>query len=247
MSESAPTSDTICSVQDRYDALRNVSPEGPCPYLPGLMARHEAYHLDTLSGTAYERLLGRGFRRSGRLVYRPRCRACAQCRQIRVLVDEFVPSRSMRRIWRRNQDVEMRVGQSEASEEKYEVYRRYLNAQHDGTMSRDEQTFLDFLYDSPTESLEFEYLLGRRLLGVGIADVCPAGLSSVYMYFDPEFERRCPGALSVLREVAWCREQGLPYYYLGYFVAGSRTMAYKSRFRPNEILVGGGRWVRLRG
>jgi arginine-tRNA-protein transferase len=66
------------------------------------------------------------------------------------------------------------------------------------------------------------------------------------MYFDPGFSDRSLGTFSVLWEVEFCRSEGLPYYYLGYYVAGSGKMAYKSRFRPNEILVGDDRWVVFR-
>jgi arginine-tRNA-protein transferase len=39
------------------------------------------------------------------------------------------------------------------------------------------------------------------------------------------------------------RERGLPYVYLGYFVEGCRSLEYKSRFRPNEVLSDGGAWI----
>jgi arginine-tRNA-protein transferase len=109
------------------------------------------------------------------------------------------------------------------------------------------ETFETFLYDSPLPSVEFRYHVGGRLIGVSVVDGCPGGLSSVYMYFDPDFRLRSLGTFSVLWEIAHCRRAGLAYYHLGYYVAGSRTMAYKARFRPNEILVGDDRWITLRG
>ena len=84
---------------------------------------------------------------------------------------------------------------------------------------------------------------GERLIGVGLADRCPGGLSSVYMYFDPAFAGRSLGTFSVLWEIEYCRRENLPYDYLGYYVAGCQKMAYKARFRPNEMLVGENRWV----
>ncbi len=113
-------------------------------------------------------------------------------------------------------------------------------------MSRSYETFHDFLYDSPIETLEFRYHVGDRLIGVGLADRWSGGLSSVYMYFDPAYAPRSMGTFSVLWEVDFCRRQQLPYYYLGYYVAGSDKMAYKSRFRPNQVLVGDDRWIMFR-
>jgi arginine-tRNA-protein transferase len=238
--------EVISSPQGDYDAMCYVSSEAPCPYLPGIQARSEAYAVEQLNGTVYERLLARGFRRSGFIVYRPRCRTCRECHSIRIAADQFVPSRSMRRIWRRNADVRVDLGKPEPTNEKFELFCRYLDAQHDETMDRSYESFCDFLYDSPMDTLEFRYRIGNRLIGLGLADRWSRGLSSVYMYFDPGFSDRSLGTFSVLWEVEFCRSEGLPYYYLGYYVAGSGKMAYKSRFRRNEILVGDDRWVVFR-
>jgi len=246
MQEPKDSRGLISSPQAEYDALRFVSPESPCPYLPDRMARSEAYGVDALDGVQYEKLLARGFRRSGRIVYRPRCRQCRECRQLRVPVREFTFTRSMRRILRRNADVRVEITEPRAVPHAYEHYLRYLDQQHDKSMSRTYDAFRDFLYDSPMATLEFQYRLGDRLAGVSIADRCERGLSSVYMYFDPEFSARSLGTFSILHEIEYCGRMGLDYYYLGFYVAGSRTMSYKARFRPNEVLIGDEQWVRLR-
>ena len=233
----------ITSRQAEFDALRNVSDETPCPYLTGLSSRSELYYAEQLEAPLYERLLARGFRRSGRIIYRPRCRNCQECRQIRILTDRFRPTRSMRRVLRVNADIRAHVEDPVPTDEKFEVFCRYLDHQHDDTMSRSYESFVDFLYDSPMETHEISYRLGDRTVGVSVVDRCPGGLSSVYMYFDPYFATRSLGTYSILWEVEYCRTHHLPYYYLGYYVSGSRTMAYKSRFRPNQVLVGDDYWM----
>ena len=65
----------------------------------------------------------------------------------------------------------------------------------------------------------------------------------MYCFFDPEFQDRSLGTFSVLWEVERCRTQGLPHYYMGYYIANSPTMAYKARFRPSEFLVGDNQWT----
>lgn len=246
MSDARVGEETISSPQGDYDTLRYVSAESPCPYLPGLRARSEAYFVDQLSGTLYERLLARGFRRSGRIVYRPRCRNCRECRSMRIPVNQFSRTRSLRRVWRGNSDVRVEVGDPVATDEKFQLFCRYLDAQHDSAMSRSYESFCEFLYDSPIDTCEFRYSLGERLIGVGLADRWRGGLSSVYMYFDKALGGRSLGTFSVLWEVEYCQREGLPYYYLGYYVAGCQKMAYKSRFRPNEVLVNDDRWIVFR-
>lgn len=246
MSDTRRNDEYISSPQGDYDALRYVASETLCPYLPGRMTRNEAYFVEHLEGDMYERLLARGYRRSGRIVYRPRCRGCQECRALRILVSQFQQSRSMRRTWRQNIDVKTTIGEPEVTEEKFEIFSRYLDQQHDHTMSRTFESFEEFLYDSPMETCEVCYYLGERLIGVSLLDRWSTGLSSVYMYFDPEFASRGLGTYSVLFEVDFARRNQIRYYYLGYWVAQSPKMAYKSRFRPNEVLVGADRWVALR-
>lgn len=247
MSEKQHSSEAVVSTpQGAYDALRNVSSESPCPYLPGRMQRSEAYRADGLDGHLYEQLLARGFRRSGRVVYRPRCRECRECRQIRIPVSEFRPGRSLRRVWRRNSDLQVEIGRPVPSDDAYDVFKRYLGAQHDGTMSADYESFVRFLYDSPLETSECRYFQDGTLIGVSLLDRCGDGLSSVYMFYDPRFRDRSLGTFSVLWEIERCRAEGLSYYYLGFYVAQSRKMAYKARFRPCQVLVGDDRWVTLR-
>ena len=74
----------------------------------------------------------------------------------------------------------------------------------------------------------------------GVLDFC-----SVYMFFDPRYSDRSLGTYSILWEIDYCRRQGLSYYYLGYFVAGSKTMAYKARFKPYELLDNAFCWHRV--
>lgn len=253
MSDSRASEEFVWSAQGAHDELRNVSGESPCPYLPGRPMRTEAYQMDGIDGDAYGRLLTQGFRRSGQMIYRPRCRGCGECRSTRIPVESFTQSRSMRRVWRRNADLRVEEGaasptdqQAGLASEKFALYCRYLDAQHDETMSRTFETFREFLYDSSIDTREFCLFLGERLVGVSIADRWSDGVSSVYMYFDPELSKRSLGTYSILWEIDYCRRNDLPYYYLGYYVAGCRTMEYKSRFRPNELLVAPGRWIRFR-
>ena len=153
----------------------------------------------------------------------------------------------MRRIFRKNADILVDVGDPQPTAEKYALYCRYLDGKHDGHMSRSESSFRDFLFDSPMKTYELDYRLGDRLVGVSIADRCASGLSSVYMFFDPDVCGRSLGTFSILWEIDFCRQLELPYYYLGFYVAGADTMNYKARFRPFELLVSDRRWISLRG
>lgn len=221
-----------------------VTDAGACPYLPGRLARTVGFALDDeLDGPVYAAFMDRGFRRSGRVFYRPECGVCHLCIPIRVPAATFVPSRSQRRVWKRNADVRVEATTPIATDEKYGIFKRYIAAQHDGTMSADRGAFERFLFDPCVPAMEVDYFVGRRLAGVSLIDDAPPALSSVYMFYDPQDAGRSLGTFSILWEIAHCRALGRPYYYLGYWVPGSAKMAYKADFRPAEFLDLAGRWV----
>jgi len=217
-------------------------PEHPCPYLPDRMAVMQyALAADTLP-RVYRRLMDERFRRSGDVVYRPACAACAACVPIRIPVGLFQPSRSQRRVLARNRDVGVEVGPLLPDDEHYDLYARYQLAIHDGQMLGSRVDFEHFAGRSPIDSFELRYRVGARLLGVSVVDAFADALSSVYFYYDPDEARRSLGVFSGLCEIEESRRRGLAYWYLGYHVSGCRKMEYKAQFRPHELLDGEGRW-----
>ena len=218
------------------------SPPSACPYLPGREARLLFMRPRHLAPGLYHLLLDLNFRRLGWGVYRPRCEGCAECRQLRVAVEDFRPSRSQRRCLKRNADVSATIGPPEPTEEKHAVYRRYLEARHNGEMTGSWEEFAEFLHEGPPLAREVVYRAGARLVGGGIVDVEPQAMSAVYFYFDPDLSDRSPGTFNVLWLLRECARRGLPWLYLGYNVRGGRAMAYKTDFRPHQTLGDDGRW-----
>jgi arginine-tRNA-protein transferase len=218
------------------------SSPSPCPYLAGRDSRLVVVRPEELAPRLYQLFLDLNFRRLGPVVYRPACEGCRECRQLRVKADELRPTRSQRRCLARNRDLEAVVGPPEPTEEKLEVYRRYLGARHDGQMSGSAEEFREFLHDAAAFTEEVVFRAGGRLVGAGIFDATDRALSAVYFYFDPELKARAPGVFNVLWLAAECRRRSLPWLYLGYHVAASAKMAYKADFRPHQILGDDGEW-----
>jgi arginine-tRNA-protein transferase len=220
--------------------------EHPCPYLPGRVATNLAFLAERIDPDIYHAFMDAGFRRSGRVVYQPACAGCRACVPIRVPVERFAPSKSQRRCARRNADLVMAVAPARASDEKFDLYGRYSLARHrsgEPDDAPDRESFQSFLYNSPVDTLEFTHRDGAgRLLGVGVCDVSHRSLSSVYFYFEPDESRRGLGTFGALQEIAFAREAGIPYYYLGYWIEPCRSMRYKAEFRPYELLDADGRW-----
>lgn len=242
-----PNAASVQSLLDQFldEEPLSVTPPSECPYLPGRSMSTQCVQVDELRPEVYEAFMDRGFRRNGFIVYRPECDGCAECRQLRVPVADFTMTRSLRRVWRRNADLAVSVGVPTPTLEKWRLYRRYLEREHDGAMTGSAEEFARFLYASPVNTEEIVYSLNGSVVGVSITDRGPSSLSSVYMYFDPDHRRRGLGTFSILWEIDYCRRMGIPYYYLGYYVRGARTMEYKGRFQPAQILRDRRDWAPL--
>jgi leucyl-tRNA---protein transferase len=221
-------------------------PSHDCSYLPGRLATSRAFYADELSSQLYHELMDAGFRRSGRIIYQPICRGCRQCLPIRVPVDRFVPNKSQRRSARRNQDLIVSESAPVATDEKFDLYRRYARDWHQADLDKpqhDRESFESFLYDSPLDTIEFNYReKNGRLLAVGICDRSASFLSSVYFYFDPAESARSLGTLGAVHELEWARRAGIIDYYLGFWVHGCAAMEYKANFHPHQVLWPDGVW-----
>lgn len=104
--------------------------------------------------------LGRiGFRRSQGVAYRPSCAGCAACVSVRVVTDEFVPNATQRKLLRRNEDLEVSACRPWATDEQFQLLRRYLGARHPGggMAGMDEEDYADMVEHSPVNSHVIEY------------------------------------------------------------------------------------------
>ena len=230
----------------------------PCPYLPGKEERKVFTHLvGERAGELNDLLTHGGFRRSQSIAYRPACDACKACVSVRVIAEEFVPTRSMRRVQERNADLIGDSARPRPTSEQYAIFRGYLDWRHrDGGMA--DMTLLDYatmVEDSHVSTRLIEYrqrgidsrITGRGagpLLAVALTDVLSDGLSMVYSFYDPDAGGRSLGSFMILDHIQRARQMGLAYVYLGYWVEGSRKMHYKGRFLPQERLLPE-RWTRF--
>jgi len=212
----------------------------PCPYLPGRMERKIFAQLDPITGPYLNNYLTHsGFRRSQNVLYRPACENCQACRSLRVETARFLPTRSMKRILRLNKDITGTVCPSFATDEQFDLLTRYLSSRHagGGMSDMDYARYEMMVEECSTETEIVEYRdADNVLIACVLIDRLSDGLSMVYSFFDPDERKRSLGNLMILDQIERCQLLGLPYLYLGYWVAGSPKMDYKARFRPCEVL-----------
>ncbi|MEM6490459.1 MAG: arginyltransferase [Pseudomonadota bacterium] len=235
------TRKTAAAVSRGAQLLR-LSSESACPYLPERWERKLWTVLDPTDRDGFAALNRAGFRRSGRILYRPACAGCEACRPTRVPAASFAPSRTQRRIMKRNADLSFSIAPPRATSEHFALFSRYVDARHwDGGMAGMQQSeFAQMVEDAPDGAALAEWRDRDGLLCAGcILDDDGEGLSAVYSYFDPDAPKRSLGVFVVVSLLDWARRIGRAHLYLGYTIVETHKMAYKQSFRPAEHLAGG--------
>ena len=155
------------------------------------------------------------------------------------------------------------VENSKFRQEDFELWQRYQAKIHNDPPSKlKKSSYVNFLCDSPLVSDDetygskhFRYFIDDKLVGVGVCDVLPTVLSSVYFYHDPDLMKLELGKLSALYEIDFVSKNrntakysldDFKYYYMGYYIHDCQKMRYKGEYKPSELRCPTtGRWVSL--
>ncbi len=210
--------------------------ETDCPYgMPYRAVFHQAFFAP-VDEHIMELFLAVGYRRNGNCLYTMRCPECSACLSIRMIPELFTPNRSQKRNWKQNDDLVDSFESVEGREENIALCSKFLDARYPGDNSG-ARYYKDFFENSIVSSAELQFRKNGRLVGSSIIDFGRNWLNAVYFFFDPEESRRGLGTYNILTLIDICRERGLEYLYLGYYIKEVRSMNYKVRFKPYQLLL----------
>ncbi|XP_071010916.1 arginyl-tRNA--protein transferase 1 isoform X3 [Oncorhynchus clarkii lewisi] len=124
------------------------------------------------------------------------------------------------------------------------LYACYQMAVHGDTPSECNESEMETPPDGPAAgygSFHQQYWLDGRIVAVGVVDILPTCVSSVYLYYHPDFASLSLGSYSALREVAFTRQlqkqsPKLCFYYLGFYIHSCNKMRYKGQYQPSDLL-----------
>ena len=211
-----------------------------CPYLPEQESasilvdpEHE------IDRQLFAMLSRSGFRRSGDMLYSPKCPSCNACVSVRLPCVEFKPSRGQKRVWRKNTDIRVELESVDFKQAHFEMYLRYQQQRHpDSSMCDDDpKKYISFINSYYSDSQFLCMYQEEKLVGISVIDQFENGLSAVYTFFEPEQSNRSLGTYAILYLLKLAKLHRIPYVYLGYWIDGSGKMDYKRNFRPLQGFI----------
>ena len=222
--------------------LWHAALDEPCPYLADLGATTDYRILTEVSPEEHERMIVRGWRRFGMQYFRPRCGLCLECVSLRVPLATFQPTKSQRRAWRKCGHLRVEMGPPQADQERVALFHAWhANRERTRGWRPTTMNLREYALTFCTPNMcarEMAYFEGERLVGIGLVDVTPRALSSIYFFYHPEIAVSSLGVASVLFEIEWARRMGCTHLYLGYRVSNCPSTAYKAQYGPHELLFG---------
>jgi len=230
-------------LSDKKERVCEFYPEvRECSYDATKSAKFRYFIVENCSNSLYHMILERGWRRFGRYFFVPVCETCDACITIRYIVDEFMMSKNHKRVKKINQDIEITLSRPAINYERLELYNEYhlhMNIKKGWDYIPINPKTYNEMFVEGYEGFGYEmsFRLGGELVGVALLDILPNALSSVYFFYKPALLKRSLGTFSILKQIEIAKAYGIPYIYPGYWIKDHKSMGYKERFRPFEVLV----------
>jgi arginine-tRNA-protein transferase len=216
--------------------------EEKCPYIEGKTARNEAMQIKELSHSHLDLILSMGFRHFGDFFFRPICLKCRKCIPMRIPVRDYRPSKSVQRLYKRNEGLSVELVDPEPTWEMFYLFLKHktrFKLESNDTFESYKRTFF--------YPFDFNKMLvirdGTSLVAVSHLDITALSMSAIYCYFDEAYKSHSPGKFAVYKEIDLARKFNIKWLYLGYYVSSNKHMNYKTDFKPNQMLVTDHVWI----
>jgi len=217
--------------------------EYDCAYLPNKKVRMNYKYTSKANVVFNSSLIKRGWRRFGNYYFYPICNGCNECKSLRIDINSFKPSKSQRKAINKNANTKIVVQKPTLCQSRIELYNKYhiWKAKKDNWRSKpigSNEYYENFVDGAHEFGKEILYYIDDKLVGVDLIDIVDDGISAIYFYYDPDYTKYSLGIFSLIKQVELAKILGKNWIYLGYWVDGCKAFAYKTNFKPLEILDG---------
>ena len=177
------------------------------------------------------------------MFFRPVCRECSACESLKIDVNNYLFSKSARRVMRKNSDLRIVIQRPVMTQEHLELFSLYHEHMHahrgwDNPPINPRNYYISFVHGHNDYGYEVLYYDQQTLIGVDLIDRVDDGISSIYFYYHPAYLHRSLGRFSLYHQIMMAQQNTLPWIYLGYYVKGCQSLEYKQQYQPLYQLQG---------
>lgn len=225
------------------DILKEFNASDKCSYL---LDKNQTTHYKVISGCSADycqELIERGYRRFGKMYFRPICPACDECKSIKIDVENFEFSTSQKRVLKKAANIKSYIQRPSISKKHLELFEKYHlfmkeKKGWDYTPVSVQNYYSSFVDGHNSFGYEVLYYLDDTLIGVDLIDILDEGVSSIYFYYDPDYMNYSLGKLSLYNQIIFAKRSKKKWIYLGYYVKECPSLSYKSHYKPYLTLDG---------
>lgn len=223
--------------------LKEFSLNDKCSYLDDKEQTTHYKIIEECSAKDTHELIERGYRRFGKMYFRPICSTCQECQSIKIDVENYKFSKSEKRVIKKAKDIKIYTQNPILSQEHLDLFERYHLYMHKKKGWKYEKTTPEHYYNSFVAGhndfgYEVLYYYEDKLIGVDLIDILEDGISSIYFYYDPHYSHLSLGKLSLLQQISIAKQTNKKWIYLGYYVKGCPSLDYKADYKPYTTLQG---------
>lgn len=223
--------------------LKEFNIESKCSYLPSKDQTTHYKVIEECSVSYCQELIERGYRRFGKMYFRPMCATCDECKSIKINVNSFKFSSSQKRVLKKASNIKSYIQKPTISRDHLELFEKYHLYMKDKKSWEHNSTTPQNYYNSFVDAhndfgYEILYFFENILIGVDLIDILEDGVSSIYFYYDPDYAKYSLGRLSLYNQILFAKKSQKKWIYLGYYVKDCPSLSYKSQYKPYQTLNG---------
>ena len=223
--------------------LKEFSTNDKCSYLDNQYQTTYYKVIENSSAAYCQELIERGYRRFGKMYFRPSCSTCDECKSIKIDVENFELSKSQKRVIKKASEIKSYIQRPNLSKLHLELFEKYHLYMKDKKGWEYSPTTAQGYYSSFVDAhndfgYEILYYHEEKLIGVDLIDILEDGISSIYFYYDPDYVEYSLGKLSLYNQIMYAKNSNKKWIYLGYYVKDCPSLSHKSHYKPYLTLDG---------
>ncbi|RLA73996.1 MAG: arginyltransferase [Epsilonproteobacteria bacterium] len=229
-------------IKEDENSVEILEENQTCSYYDDKISDMRYKYIKTCTPDEHSDMLERGWRRFGHMHFVPECKTCNDCTTIRIDIEKKKFTKSQKRVVNKNKDTEVYIQEPSMSVDHLNLFDKYHSHMHDkkqwkyDTIEPDDY-YKTYVSGANTYGKEILFMRDEKLIGVALVDILESGMSSIYCYYDHDYEHLSLGKYSILTQMSLAKQYNIPYLYLGYWIKDHYSMGYKEDYKPFEVLT----------